>query len=110
MIDGRSQPDELAKICEVMGSPGGEVWPEGQRLAAAMGFSFPQAQQQVREQSAHAVGQLLGSMLHALQPVHARQQACMPDAIGCWDPVTLRTSIPTWPAAPLKASLRPLHV
>ena len=43
----RMQPDELAKICEVMGSPGGEVWPEGQRLAAAMGFSFPQAQQQV---------------------------------------------------------------
>jgi hypothetical protein len=43
-----AQPDELAKICEVMGSPGGEVWPEGQRLAAAMGFSFPQAQQQVR--------------------------------------------------------------
>lgn len=45
----RMQPDELAKICEVMGSPGGEVWPEGQRLAAAMGFSFPQAQQQVRD-------------------------------------------------------------
>jgi hypothetical protein len=45
----RMQPDELAKICEVMGSPAGGVWPEGQRLAAAMGFSFPQAQQQVRE-------------------------------------------------------------
>ena len=78
MIDGRSQPDELAKICEVMGSPGGEVWPEGQRLAAAMGFSFPQAQQQVREQSAHAVGQLLGSMLHALQPfMLGSRRACL---------------------------------
>lgn len=44
------QPDELAKICEVMGSPHGEVWPEGQRLAAAMGFSFPDAQPEVLAQ------------------------------------------------------------
>lgn len=46
--DACAQPDELSKICGVMGSPTADSWPEGLRLAAALGFSFPDAQPQVR--------------------------------------------------------------
>ena len=37
------QADELHKICGVLGAPTMLSWPEGVRLAGAMGFSFPAA-------------------------------------------------------------------
>ena len=36
------QPDELQKICAVMGTPTQQTWPEGLSLAERMGFRFPQ--------------------------------------------------------------------
>jgi hypothetical protein len=89
------QPDELAKICEVMGSPGDEVWPEGQRLAAAMGFSFPDSQQQVHDHVSHADG--AGRRQQQHQPAMSRH-ACPPLA---WDrgqmKATLRAILSTTP-------------
>jgi hypothetical protein len=38
LFPGASEPDELFKICSVLGSPTQKTWPEGLRLAAAMNF------------------------------------------------------------------------
>jgi hypothetical protein len=37
-----SEPDELYKICSIIGTPNQRTWPEGLQLAASMGFQFPQ--------------------------------------------------------------------
>ena len=39
---GSSEADEIYKICQIMGTPTQQTWPEGLRLAAAMNFRFPQ--------------------------------------------------------------------
>lgn len=41
LFPGASEPDEIAKICSVMGTPTAEVWPEGMRLAQQLGFRWP---------------------------------------------------------------------
>lgn len=43
LFSGGSELDQLNKIFAVLGSPGKTTWPEGQRLAAQMGYQFPQA-------------------------------------------------------------------
>lgn len=42
LFPGRSEPDEIFKICSVLGTPTRETWEEGLRLAASMGMKFPQ--------------------------------------------------------------------
>jgi len=42
LFPGASEPDELYKICSVLGSPTQQSWPEGMKLAAAMNYRFPQ--------------------------------------------------------------------
>eukprot|EP00906_Rhabdomonas_costata_P035488 RCo049860 len=42
LFPGSSEPDEIFKICSVMGTPTHQNWPEGMKLASAMNFKFPQ--------------------------------------------------------------------
>jgi hypothetical protein len=37
-----SEADEILKICNVIGSPDEQAWPEGLSLAGAMKYQFPQ--------------------------------------------------------------------
>ncbi|XP_014215710.1 serine/threonine-protein kinase ICK-like [Copidosoma floridanum] len=41
LFPGKSEIDEIFKICSVIGSPDRTDWPDGYRLAAAMNFRFP---------------------------------------------------------------------
>ena len=41
LFPGKSEIDEIFKICSVIGTPGKDDWPEGYQLAAAMNFKFP---------------------------------------------------------------------
>lgn len=41
LFPGSSEPDEIFKICAVLGTPTLQTWPEGMKLAAAMHFKFP---------------------------------------------------------------------
>ena len=41
LFPGTSEPDEVYKICSVLGTPNGRTWEEGVRLANRMGFKFP---------------------------------------------------------------------
>ncbi|XP_058792736.1 serine/threonine-protein kinase MAK-like isoform X2 [Phymastichus coffea] len=41
LFPGKSEIDEIFKICSVIGTPDKEDWPEGHQLAAAMNFRFP---------------------------------------------------------------------
>ena len=41
LFPGQNETDQLYKICAVLGSPSQAQWPEGYRLASALGFSFP---------------------------------------------------------------------
>lgn len=42
LFPGSSESDQLYKICSVCGTPSPAQWPEGQKLAAKIGFRFPQ--------------------------------------------------------------------
>lgn len=42
LFPGASEPDEINKICAILGTPTQKIWPEGMKLAAAMEFKFPQ--------------------------------------------------------------------
>lgn len=41
MFPGRSEIDQIFKICQVLGAPNVSIWPEGQRLASLIQFNFP---------------------------------------------------------------------
>lgn len=41
LFPGSSEIDQMNKICQVLGSPTKESWPEGFRLAEQTGFKFP---------------------------------------------------------------------
>jgi protein kinase len=41
LFPGSSEPDEIFKICSVLGTPTSRTWPEGIKLANAMNFRFP---------------------------------------------------------------------
>lgn len=41
LFPGSSEPDEIYKICSVLGSPTMKNWPEGLKLAGSMNFTFP---------------------------------------------------------------------
>jgi len=42
LCPGTSESDQLFKICSVLGTPSQAQWPEGFKLAALIGFRFPQ--------------------------------------------------------------------
>jgi len=42
LFPGTSEPDEMYKICAILGSPTNNSWSEGMKLAAQMSFKFPQ--------------------------------------------------------------------
>jgi len=42
LFPGSSESDQLYKTCSVLGTPTSAQWPEGQKLASAIGFRFPQ--------------------------------------------------------------------
>ena len=42
LFPGSSEPDEIYKVCSVLGTPDEKTWPEGLKLASAMNFQFPQ--------------------------------------------------------------------
>jgi len=42
LFPGASESDQLYKICSVLGTPTQAQWPEGLKLAAKIGFRFPQ--------------------------------------------------------------------
>ncbi|KAH3745710.1 Protein kinase [Pelomyxa schiedti] len=42
LFPGASEPDEIYKICSILGTPTQVTWPEGLKLAAAMNYKFPQ--------------------------------------------------------------------
>ncbi|XP_051137093.1 cyclin-dependent kinase F-4-like [Andrographis paniculata] len=42
LFPGNSEPDEIYKICCVIGSPKNWEWPEGHKLARAMNYVFPE--------------------------------------------------------------------
>ncbi|CAK0841773.1 unnamed protein product [Prorocentrum cordatum] len=42
LMPGTSEPDQLFKICSVIGTPSPQVWQEGYKLASKIGFKFPQ--------------------------------------------------------------------
>ncbi|CAJ1348812.1 unnamed protein product, partial [Effrenium voratum] len=42
LFPGASESDQLYKICSVLGTPTTVSWPEGFKLAAQMGYKFPQ--------------------------------------------------------------------
>eukprot|EP00762_Andalucia_godoyi_P001104 ANDGO_02087.mRNA.1 putative serine/threonine-protein kinase DDB_G0268078 len=41
LFPGSSEPDQIFKICSVLGTPSQQSWPEGLRLASQMNFKFP---------------------------------------------------------------------
>lgn len=41
IFSGRSEIDQIFKICQIIGAPVVETWPEGQRLASIVKFNFP---------------------------------------------------------------------
>lgn len=42
LFPGRSEIDQIFRICSVLGTPDKRDWPEGYQLASAMNFRFPQ--------------------------------------------------------------------
>ncbi|KAM8966603.1 serine/threonine-protein kinase MAK isoform 2-T2 [Pelodytes ibericus] len=42
LFPGTSEVDEIFKICQVLGTPQKNDWPEGYQLASSMNFRFPQ--------------------------------------------------------------------
>lgn len=41
LFPGTSEPDQLYRICTVLGTPTAEAWPEGQTLASGINYTFP---------------------------------------------------------------------
>lgn len=41
LFPGASEPDEIYKICQILGTPTEKTWQEGMKLASSMKFTFP---------------------------------------------------------------------
>lgn len=41
LFPGSSERDQLTKICQVLGTPSKEEWPDGHKLAGNLGLQFP---------------------------------------------------------------------
>eukprot|EP00887_Chlorella_sp_A99_P006949 scaffold2.g6949.t1 len=78
LFPGSSEPDELHKICLVMGTPTAQTWPEGVQLAAQMGFRFPQVPAQP---------------LAKLVPTASPEAVELMTALCAWDPKRRPTAV-----------------
>jgi len=68
LFPGSSESDQLYKICSVLGTPVQNQWPEGFKLAAQLGFRFPQfvptkLEALVPQSNADGIN-LMGGMMH----------------------------------------------
>ena len=67
IFPGSSEPDEIYKICSVLGTPDPKSWPEGLKLASAMNYTFPRfvptPLQQLIPNASGAAIELMQSML-----------------------------------------------
>lgn len=41
IFPGRSEIDQIFKLCQTLGTPSSQAWPDGQRLASLVQFNFP---------------------------------------------------------------------
>merc|ERR1719382_2255054 len=70
-MPGTSEPDQLFKICSVLGTPTQAQWPEGHKLAEQMGFRFPQ---------------MTPTALEVLLPQGSANGLCLTGQMLQWDP------------------------
>lgn len=68
LFPGASEPDEIYKICSILGTPTQSNWPQGLKLATAMNFKFPRfnptpLSQIIQNASPEAI-QLLTDLMH----------------------------------------------
>jgi protein kinase len=78
LFPGTSEPDQLACIASVLGYPTQETWPEGLRLAARLGFAFPENDGQACVLARNNLQELLPEA--SADAVDLIAQMC------CWDP------------------------
>ena len=68
LFPGSSEADEVYKICSVLGTPTASTWPDGLKLASAIGFKFPRfAPTPLKKLIPHASDaalELIQSMVH----------------------------------------------
>jgi serine/threonine protein kinase len=78
LFPGTSEPDQLRRICSVLGAPTKKTWPGGMQLAAKASYSFPQ---------------YVSTNLKQLLPSHASQEAItLMEAMLRYDPVNRPTA------------------
>ncbi|XP_060535173.1 serine/threonine-protein kinase MAK-like [Cylas formicarius] len=73
LFPGTTETDQLYKVCAVLGTPDKKTWPEGYRLAGAVGFKFPYfAKTSLGDVVPHAGASALGLMADFLEwnPAH----------------------------------------
>eukprot|EP00818_Percolomonas_sp_WS_P006460 CAMPEP_0117444132 /NCGR_PEP_ID=MMETSP0759-20121206/5071_1 /TAXON_ID=63605 /ORGANISM="Percolomonas cosmopolitus, Strain WS" /LENGTH=378 /DNA_ID=CAMNT_0005236165 /DNA_START=1300 /DNA_END=2436 /DNA_ORIENTATION=+ len=68
LFPGSSEPDQVVKICSVLGTPTKDVWEDGIKLASNMGFKYPHfvktpLESLIPNASPEAI-QLISDMLH----------------------------------------------
>mgnify|MGYP000983889267 CR=1 FL=1 len=67
LFSGNDEIDQIYKICSILGTPNHNTWPEGYRLAAQIGFTFPQFQavslSTIMPQASNEAIQLMTEML-----------------------------------------------
>ncbi|CAK0831758.1 unnamed protein product, partial [Prorocentrum cordatum] len=71
LMPGTSEPDQLFRICSVLGTPTQAQWPEGHRLAGQLGLRFPQ---------------VAPTALEALLPQGSASGLCAAGQLLQWDP------------------------
>jgi len=71
LFPGASESDQLYKICSVLGTPTQAQWPEGFKLAAKIGFRFPQ---------------FVPTSLEAIVPSAGPDGVALMNGMMAWDP------------------------
>ncbi|NP_001131181.1 putative protein kinase superfamily protein isoform X1 [Zea mays] len=71
LFPGTSEPDEIHKICNVIGSPDEQSWPQGLSLAEAMKYQFPQTK---------------GSQLSEVMTTASSEAIDLISSLCSWDP------------------------
>ncbi|KAH9328548.1 hypothetical protein KI387_000656, partial [Taxus chinensis] len=77
LFPGASEPDQIYKICSIIGSPTYQTWPEGLRLAASMSYQFPQFK---------------STNLSFLIPTASAEAIDLMNSLLSWDPVKRPTA------------------
>jgi serine/threonine protein kinase len=80
LFPGTSEPDQLACIASVLGYPTEKTWPEGVKLAARLGFAFPENDTSV---DMHTVAV---NNMKELLPEASFEAIDVMARMCCWDP------------------------